>query len=208
MKIISENNSDAVALAKQFLQDGLLISFASDTVYGIACDASNSKAVERLYDLKNRNPKKPIAIFVKDLETAKEIFIFDELSEKIAQEFFPGALTLVLKTQPNIQIKISSDLNKNNEFLGFRIVDRNFIKNLMANFDGVLAVTSANLAGQNPAASAKEVEKYFSNSKLDLLIDGGISQEKEASTVVKINNQKLEILRQGAISQSLIKFIS
>lgn len=208
MKIISENNSDAVALAKQFLQDGLLISFASDTVYGIACDASNFKAVERLYDLKNRNPKKPIAIFVKDLETAKEIFIFDELSEKIAQEFFPGALTLVLKTQPNIQIKISSDLNKNNEFLGFRIVDRNFIKNLMANFDGVLAVTSANLAGQNPAASAKEVEKYFSNSKLDLLIDGGISQEKEASTVVKINNQKLEILRQGAISQSLIKFIS
>ncbi len=208
MKIISENNSDAVALAKQFLQDGLLISFASDTVYGIACDASNSKAVESLYDLKNRDPKKPIAIFVKDLETAKEIFIFDELSEKIAQEFFPGALTLVLKTQPNIQIKISSDLNKNNEFLGFRIVDRNFIKNLMANFDGVLAVTSANLAGQNPAASAKEVEKYFSNSKLDLLIDGGISQEKEASTVVKINNQKLEILRQGAISQSLIKFIS
>ena len=208
MKIISENNSDAVALAKQFLQDGLLISFASDTVYGIACDASNSKAAERLYDLKNRDPKKPIAIFVKDLETAKKIFIFDELSEKIAQEFFPGALTLVLKTQPNIQIKISPDLNKDNEFLGFRIVDRNFIKNLMANFDGVLAVTSANLAGQNPAASAKEVKKYFSNSKLDLLIDGGISQEKEASTVVKINNQKLEILRQGAISQSLIKFIS
>jgi len=208
MKIISENNSDAVSLAKQFLQDGLLISFASDTVYGIACDASNSKAVQRLYDLKNRDPKKPIAIFVKDLETAKKIFIFDELSEKIAQEFFPGALTLVLKTQPNIQIKISPDLNKDNEFLGFRIVDRNFIKNLMANFDGVLAVTSANLAGQNPAASAKEVEKYFSNSKLDLLIDGGISQEKEASTVVKINNQKLEILRQGTISQSLIKFIS
>ena len=208
MKIISENSSDAVLLATQFLQDGLLISFATDTVYGIACDASNSKAVDRLYNLKNRDPQKPIAIFVKDLAAAEEIFIFDELSEKIAGEFLPGALTLVLKTRPHIQVKISPDLNRDNEFLGFRIVDRDFIKNLMTNFNGVLAVTSANFSGQDPTFSAEEVEKYFSTSKLDLLIDGGISEKREASTVIKIKNQKIEILRQGAISQSITKFIS
>lgn len=198
MQVINEKDPKAIELACEFLRQGKIISFATDTVYGIAADASNFKAVEKLYKLKNRDDKKPIAIFLKDLAAAKKIFLFDEISEKIAQNFLPGKLTLVLETKSKTASGLASNLNKNQDnFLGFRIVDNFFITNLFKNFDGILAVTSANLTNQNAAKSAAEVEKYFTD--LDLVIDGGICVF-EPSTVAKISNKKITILRQGPIN--------
>lgn len=208
MKIIPENNSEVLALACKFLREGKVISFATDTVYGIAVDATNESAVELLYSLKKRDAKKPIAIFVKDIETAENIFYFDDLAKKIATKFFPGSLTLVLKQKPESITEIAKNLNSDAQnFLGFRIVECDFVKKLMSEFGGILAVTSANLAGEESAISAKEVEKYFANSNLDLIIDGGILEQKNISTVVKIVDQKIEILRHGVIKESLIKSI-
>lgn len=206
MQIILEKNKDAVKLASEFLRAGKLISFAADTVYGIAVDASNSEAVAKLYDLKERDFKKPVAVFVKDIATAKSILCFDEIAKKVAAEFLPGALTLVLKQQDNVGKKIAANLNSEaKDFLGFRIVDRAFVKNLMADFGGILAVSSANKSGVDPASSALEVAKYFSDCALDLVIDGGELSQKIVSTVVKISAGEIEILRQGAIAESLIK---
>ena len=194
MLIIKESNSNAVDLACDFLRRGKIISFGSDTVYGIAVDALNSQAVENLYHLKNRDEKKPVAIFVKDLAAAKKIFMFDELSE---------SLTMVLKIKPESAELFPSCLNKKADgFLGFRIIDCEFVKNLLEKFGGILAVSSANPANQTAATNGEEVEKYFTKSNLDLLIDGGESKQKQASTVVKISNGNLEILRLGAISKS------
>ena len=81
MKIMPENNSEVLALSCKFLREGKVISFATDTVYGIAVDAKNESAVELLYSLKKRDAKKPIAIFVKDIETAENIFYFDSLNK-------------------------------------------------------------------------------------------------------------------------------
>jgi len=201
MLIIKESEKNAVDLACNFLRAGKIISFATDTVYGVAVDAANSKAVEKLYTLKNRDEKKPIAIFVKNLESAERIFLFDEISEKIAKKFLPGSLTLVLKTKAETLSLLAQNLNQNSDgFLGFRIVDRQFITNLLEKFNGILAVTSANLAGQTPANSADEVKKYFANCNLDLLIDGGNSEGKIASTVIKISDKKITLLRQGSIN--------
>jgi hypothetical protein len=129
-------------------------SFATDTVYGVGVDASNFKAVEDLYKLKNRDKEKPIAIFVKDLAAAKKIFLFDELSEKIAKKFLPGSLTLVLQINHKSTYSLASNLNNNDDgFLGFRIIENNFIKNLLEKFNGIIAVTSANLSNEQPALS-------------------------------------------------------
>lgn len=197
MLTIKEKDIDAIDLACEFLRDGKIISFASDTVYGIAADASNYKAIEALYKIKKRDNKKPIAIFVKDLATAKKIFYFDDLAKKIAENFLPGALTIVLKTKPKTSFALAKNLNCNDDgFLGFRIVDNNFIEKLLEKFGGILAVTSANLTGQKAATSAKEVEKNL--TKLDLLICGKISKKKP-STVIKIFDNKLTVLRQGAL---------
>jgi L-threonylcarbamoyladenylate synthase len=187
MKIIKESDALAVNLACDFLRAGKIISFATDTVYGLAVDAANFKAVEALYKIKNRDKKKPIAIFVKDLAAAKKIFYFDKIAEKIAKEFLPGGLTLILKTRPQALKELASNLNQNDDgFLGFRIVDQKFIKNLLKKFDGILAVTSANPRDQEPAINASEVKKYFTISKLALLVDGGVAKQKIASTIVNL----------------------
>ncbi len=198
MQIIKESDLNSVDLACDFLAAGKIIAFATDTVYGLAVDASNSNAVEALYKLKKRDEKKPIAIFVKDLEAAKKIFFFDEISTKLATKFLPGSLTLVLETKAEAVSGLALNLNQNNnKFLGFRVIDNDFIQNLLKKFDGILAVTSANESSQKSARSAEEVEKYFKYSQLDLLIDGGISKQETASTVVKITDGKVTILRQG-----------
>lgn len=211
MKIISENNPNCVSLACETLKNGGLIAFATDTIYGIACDASNSQAVQNLYRLKNRDSKKPIAIFVKDIAMAKEIFVFDERSEKLAKKFLPGKLTLVLETKKNESSALSEFLNQkidseeSSDFLGFRIVDHEFVQNLMIAFDGVLAVSSANISTQKPALNAKEVEKYFKNTDLNLIIDGETAKEQKSSTVVKVKNKEIEVLRHGAIDKESLK---
>ncbi len=200
MQIIAENNPDVVALAIESLRRGEVIAFATDTVYGLAVDARNATAVEKLYNIKNRTNTKPIAIFAKDLSSAEKIFYFEDLAQKIAKKHFPGELTLVLKIRPESQNFLAKNLNKNNDdFLGFRIVNCNFCKKLFEKFDGFLAVTSANLSGYAPASDAKEIEKYFANTKLALLIDGGILQNKIPSTVAKIIDNKIIILRQGKV---------
>ena len=197
MLVINEKDPNAAKIAAEFLRYGRVISFATDTVYGIAVDAQNSRAVEALYKIKNRDEKKPIAVFLKDLAAAEEIFLFDNLAKKIAKKYFPGALTLVLKTQDKAKSSLASNLNSDSEnFLGFRIVDTDLIKKLFAEFDGAIAVTSANIAGQKAAIAPQEVEKNLGN--IDLLISGP-TLENMPSTVVKIIDNQLTILREGAL---------
>lgn len=197
MRIINEENPKAAEIAADLLSTGKVISFPTDTVYGIAADACNVKAVESLYKLKNRDHKKPIAIFVKDIESAKKIFFFDKKAEEIAKKFLPGALTLVLQTKPEASQILAPNLNNNDDgFLGFRIVDSFFIKNLFEKFSGILAVTSANISGEKEAKDPQEIQNKF--PKLDLIIGGKISFQSP-STVIKVTNQKINILRQGPV---------
>jgi len=197
MQVINEKDFDAAILAAKFLREGKIISFATDTVYGIAADASNPKAVEQLYKIKKRDEKKPVAIFVKDLAAAKKIFYFDELAQKIAQNYLPGALTLVLPLRDDALPILAPNLNINNDgFLGFRIVESVFLKKLFEKFGGILAVTSANISGQKAAVTDEDVAKNLAH--IDLLLCGEKPQG-EPSTVAKISGGKVEILRQGAL---------
>ncbi len=196
MLIIKESDTTALELACESLRLGKIVSFTADTVYGLAVDASNSKAVEALFALKKRDPKKPIAIFVKDLASAKKIFSFDEVAEKFAEKFASESLTLILETKPESSALLAPNLNQNDEkFLGFRIVNRDFIKNLLEKFGGILAVTSANPSNEKAAITALEVENYFTKSNLDLLVDGGKSEREIASAVIKIVSGKIQIIR-------------
>jgi L-threonylcarbamoyladenylate synthase len=197
MKIIKESDHNSIDLACEFLNQGKIISFATDTVYGVGVDASNPKAVEGLFKLKNRDPKKPIALFLKNLAMARNIFNFDRVSEEFAKKFESESLTLVLEKKASSSQILANNLNlENDQFLGFRIIKKPFVTNLFNKFDGNLAVTSANPSNQKSANSASEVENYFINSGADLLlIDGGNSDSGIASAVIKIHNEKVQIIR-------------
>jgi L-threonylcarbamoyladenylate synthase len=197
MLVIDQKNPNAVDVAIDFLQKGKVICFATDTVYGVAVDATNPKAVDRLYQLKNREKNKPIAIFLKDLDSAKKIFIFNDLAKKIAQKYMPGRITIILKTTLFAKKILATNLNNNDDdFIGFRIVDSYFVDKLFKKYSGILAVSSANKAFKEACSSASSVQKNLEN--LDLLI-AGKKTSKISSTIVKIDNDKLILIRQGKL---------
>ena len=197
MLVIDEKKSNAVDVAIDFLQKGKVICFATDTVYGVAVDATNSKAVEGLYKLKKRDKNKPIAIFLKNLESAKKLFIFNDLASEIVEKYMPGDITVILKTTDFAKKILAKNLNNNdNDFIGFRIIDSYFVQKLFEKYNGILAVSSANEASQNPCISASLVKKNLKN--LDLLI-AGKKTSKLSSTIVKIVDNELTLIRQGKL---------
>ncbi len=197
MLVIDEKKSNAVDVAIDFLQKGKVICFATDTVYGVAVDATNSKAVDGLYKLKKRDKNKPIAIFLKNLESAKKLFIFNDLASEIVEKYMPGDITAILKTTDYAKKILAKNLNNNdNDFIGFRIIDSYFVQKLFEKYNGILAVSSANEASQNPCISANLVKKNLKN--LDLLI-AGKKTSKLSSTIVKIVDNELTLIRQGKL---------
>lgn len=197
MLVIDEKKSNAVDVAIDFLQKGKVICFGTDTVYGVAVDATNSKAVDGLYKLKKRDKNKPIAIFLKNLESAKKLFIFNDLASAIVEKYMPGDITVILKTTDFAKKILAKNLNNNdNDFIGFRIIDSYFVQKLFEKYNGILAVSSANEASQNPCISASLVKKNLKN--LDLLIVGK-KTSKLSSTIVKIVDNELTLIRQGKL---------
>lgn len=205
MKIIRETDEKSLQVALDYLKSGRVISFATDTIYGLAVDASNENAINKIYKIKSRNRNKPIAIFLPNISKAKEIFLFNELAQKICEKFMPGAITLILKKRLDAKIKIAKNINNNDESIGFRIVDRDFLNSLFLKFEGVLAVTSANISGKENPQSADDVFNSFKDIKEDiLLIDGNECKQNIASTVIKVD-EKINILREGKIKKEIIE---
>jgi len=197
MQIINQKDSNSVELAIKYLQAGKVICFATDTVYGVAVDATNPDAVERLYKLKNREQNKPVAIFVKDKKMAEKLFLINELSAKIIDKYMPGAITVILPTTNYAKKILAKNLNNNhNDYIGFRIVDSFFVRNLFNKFNGIIAVSSANKAFEDAGSNAGMVKKNL--KKLDLLIVGK-KTSKFSSTIVKIVDNKIDIIRQGKL---------
>ncbi len=193
--IISQYNKNAINLAITQLQQQKAIALPTDTIYGLAVDASSVKAVETLYELKKRDNQKPVAIFVQNLAMAREIFTFNTLAEKIANLYMPGKITIILNVKEN-NFSLAKNLNYNNNKIGFRYVNSFFMAKLLEIYQKPLAVTSANISGFEVAKSAQDIAKIFN---LELIIDSEEICNNLASTVVEITENNLKILRQGEV---------
>lgn len=214
MRIVSKNNDNAINLAISELEKDNIISIPTDTIYGLAVRASSSNAVNRLYQLKARDINKPIAIFVPNLDFANNIFELGQLAIKIANQLMPGKITIVakLKDSKDERIKniIAKNLNINNQdFLGFRIPNHDFILNLLKNYQEILAVTSANPSQMPNATNSNQIGNYFNDNLiakkyLNLIIDDGISLDNKPSTVIKFIGNDYQILREGEFSKKMI----
>ena len=104
MLIISQTNFQAVPKAIELLKNAKVIAIPTDTVYGFAVDASNQEALENLYRLKKRDKNKPIAIFLKNVEQIKKLFIIEKITAKLIKKFLPGKLTIVAKLKDKTEI--------------------------------------------------------------------------------------------------------
>jgi L-threonylcarbamoyladenylate synthase len=194
--ILSENNDAAIKSAITSLTSNNLIILPTDTIYGIAANAKSDIAVQKIYDIKKRSKNKAIAIFVKNIQEIENNFYLNDLERKIINQYFPGAVTIILKPKKN---KLSKFLNQNDDSLAVRIPNHEFCLKLLEKFDDIMAVSSSNISGMASIKDINLLQNKF-DDKVNLVIEGKISEDYLASTIIKIEGEAIKILRQGKIN--------
>ena len=169
-----------IELAVEIIKNGGVIICPTDTVYGLVCDATNKKAVERLYKIKKRPRNKLIPIFISDIKMAKRFTNITPEQEKFLKNVWPGKVTAVFHHRKP----------------GLRIPDYKFVLNLVKHI-GPLAETSANISGQPATTKIKEVLKQFEGRKYqpDLVIDVGNLPKSKPSKIIDLTVWPPKILR-------------
>lgn len=186
-------------LAKQCLEDGGIIAFPTDTVYGIACRSDRKELQERLKYVKGRPEEKPFPIVVGSIEQCQKIAVVDEKIKKIMTTCWPGPLTLIL----NRQEEMDDWVTNGQKTIAVRMFDENGISQMIQQLNVPLFLTSANLSDEPVCQDGEEVLQRLGN-RIDLIVDGSHRKGK-ASTILDCTQEELKILREGPISLEEIK---
>ena len=179
------------------LIDGKVIAIKTDTVYGLICNAFDKNATEKIYDIKKREHKKPIAIFIKSIDDIKNYVDLDSISNKaidIMKKKWPGALTIIFKKKKGILDNITCC----SEYIGIRIPNDELLLSVMSKTKFPLAETSCNISGEREYTNASTINDKL-GSEIDYIVDGGEIINNVASTVIKIENDDINVIRQGDI---------
>ena len=181
------------------LENDGVIAFPTDTVWGIGCMPENKKAVEKIYSIKSRDKGKPLILLGKNLESLLPyVENLPETAKKIAEKYFPGAVTLVVKKSSLTPDFITAGFDT----VGIRIPDCHvFIKMLeKCTTNGVLATTSANISEMGAVSTKKEVIDSIGD-KIDYILDDfGFTPKGAESTVVSVDEAgNIKVLRKGAV---------
>ena len=174
--------------------------FPTETVYGIGTNGLDEEAIKRLYYIKKRPYSKPISLLVSDMKMVEKIAEgITEVEYKIMQKFFPGPLTIILRKKDIVP----GILTANTDYVGVRMPEGEIARKLVEYAEVPIATPSANITGEPSGIDFKDVKKDF-EGKVDFIIDGGKSKLSLASTIVKVENGKPIVLRQGSISKEEI----
>ena len=179
------------------LKNDGVISFVTDTVWGVGCLPSSAKAVDKIYELKGRDRSKPLILMSNSLEyLLPYVENMSTIQKDFADKYFPGAITLVMNKSKKTENYLTSGM----ETVGIRIPDNKVFSKLCENINGhVLATTSANLSGY-PAAKTYAQAVEFIGDYVDYVVaDETDKAQGLESTVVLINNTSPKVLRQGAV---------
>lgn len=173
------------------LRRGGVIAYPTDTIYGIGCDITNRKAIQQIYRIKERDPKKPFAFICPDLASITRFAQVSNFAFRILKRCLPGPYTFILETTrqtPEI-------LTTKQKTVGIRIPDNRIALAIVSELGEPLVTTSVNLSGSNPLSDPYDIEDEF-GQQLDLVVDGGILLG-DPSTVISLVGDRIEILRQG-----------
>jgi L-threonylcarbamoyladenylate synthase len=196
--VIQPCNENGIKYTYETIKQGGVIIFPTDTVYGIGCDPYNHDAVNKIYKIKGREKTKQLPVLVYSKNDIKKIAFFDEISEKIADKFWPGPITLILRVKDK---KIIESLELKDK-IAVRVPNHPCVLSLLKKCR-LLVGTSANFSGQSAFDDSKEIANKFSG--YDVLLDGGKIADSCESTIVEVMGNELKILREGKIkSESLV----
>ena len=197
---IIKYSKNSIRLLKQSLENGNIIAVPTDTVYGLIADAYNEKAVNKIFKTKLRPKKLPLIIFVSSIVEAKKIGHFSKYDELLAKAFWPGDLTLIVKRKSN-QIFYG---HKSSTTVGIRIPNHKALLNLLIETKKPLASTSANSHKEKAPKNIKELD-IISNKEITYALVSNHKIAGSESTIVSLINDKINILRSGRISISMIE---
>ena len=207
MSIISNCTADAITSAAASMRGGNLVAFPTETVYGLGADATNEKAIARIYDVKGRPTNHPLIVHVSSL-TKLDVWAenIPEYAIKLARSFWPGPMTLILP-----RTTLAKDfITGGQDYVGVRVPSHTVALSLLKEFEAQgghgVAAPSANRFGKVSPTSAAHVQEELSNylKPTDLILDGGQSLVGVESTIINCTQNSPTILRPGAITSLMI----
>jgi len=181
--------------AKKVIKDGGLVVFPTETAYGIAADATDSDAVDKVFNVKQRPRDKGLTTIVDSLETAEEHVRLSDTERKIIEEFMPGPLTLVSEKKDSVPDNLNSDF-------AFRISSGEVASKLAE--VGPITATSANISGEVTAYSVDDISDELLE-KIDYVLDVGELDEGPTSTIAEFSDGELTVHREGPIKKDEIE---
>jgi len=201
---LAENYDEAVSKGSDILRHGGLVAVPTETVYGLAADACNAKAVERIYSAKGRPAFNPLISHVSGIQMAQQFGVFDDRAAVLAREFWPGALTIVLPLKPGTKLAAAVTAGLDTIALRHPV---GAMADLARRLDRLIAAPSANSSGRISPTKAEHVADGLGD-KIDLILDGGPCAVGLESTVVKCLDGKIALLREGGVSREEIEAVA
>lgn len=186
--------------ASHLIKVGGLVVYPTETLYALGADPYNRLAVLKVFGAKQRGMEKPLSVAVSSLDEADELVFVNEAARKVAGEFLPGPVTIVLKKKA----RLPKELTAGFDTLGIRIPNNQIALDFIE-MAGPITATSANISGKSPPTTLEEAKSQMGND-VDYIINGGECTGKVQSTVIDLSDpENVTILREGAIPEDDIR---
>jgi L-threonylcarbamoyladenylate synthase len=200
MKLL-EATLENINLSVEVLKSSGLVAFPTETVYGLGADGLNEIAVSKIFEAKQRPTFNPLILHVSSIDMLNEIAEFsDEKLVLLAEHFWPGPLTLILRKKDVVPYIVTSGL----ETVAVRMPDNKIALNLIEKLGNPIAAPSANSFSKLSPTKAEHVAKQLGN-KVDIILDGGNCNVGVESTIIEVSKNSQILLRHGGIAKEEIE---
>ena len=186
-------------IAKE-IKKGNLVIIPTDTVYGISADMTNENAINKVYTCKQREKNKPLILLVSNKEMLKKYTKnLTPLEKEIIQKYLPGKLTILLPKNDNVSAKITAGSN----LVAVRMPNNNELIQIIEKVGSPIISTSANISGKKTITNPKEIDKKL--LKYISYVEGAGTINNEPSSIIKIENEKIIIIRNESVAKQILK---
>jgi len=191
MEILQKNNFNIGEIVSA-LKQGAVLVLPTDTVYGVVCDATNEKAVEKIFEIKKRDKLNTLPVFVGNIEMVKKYAAVNAKQEEFLNKNWPGAVTVVLEKKEGLAPLVYKE-----NTIALRQPKYELVLEIIKELDKPLAQTSANISGVKATMEIKEVLNQFKDQQIqpDIIIDVGDLPKNNPSTIIDLTSNNIKVLR-------------
>lgn len=199
---VSLESEEILNKAAKLIREGQLVAIPTETVYGLGASAYDSEACKKIFEAKGRPGDNPLIVHIKEPKQAEEISVTNSLYYKLAESFMPGALTIILPKKPIIPDTVTAGLDS----VAIRCPENEIARKLIELSERPIAAPSANSSGKPSPTTAKHVYDDL-QGKIPMILDGGECRVGVESTVIKITEDSIILLRPGEITVDMLKTV-